>query len=142
MRDTEDTGSSPERSVMPGSHRRLLIIMAVLGVAGSLAGGVFVSARFGLGLLLGLGLAFVNYFWLRYSLAKAFAAADEGERPRISVLRYLGRYFALGLVIAFFYATDILPVAAVVIGLAGFGFAVFADGLIRIFTSFSNRKEI
>lgn len=123
-------------------HRRILAIMGLLGAVSGIACMAFVSVRFGLGILLGIAVAFVNYFWLKRSLKKLVENTTEGEKPRISTLRYLGRYLVLGTVIAIVYVSEIVPIVPFMLGIAGFGFAVVADGLIRIFTSFYNRKEI
>lgn len=119
--------------VPPPTHGRILLIMAVLGGIGSIAGAVFLSFEFGIGILIGTGLAFVNYYWLRYSLRKVFANAAEGQKPRISALRYISRYLALAAVIAAIYASGVLPIVPVILGLGAFGFAVVIDGIIRIF---------
>jgi uncharacterized membrane protein YfcA len=119
--------------VPPPTHGRILLIMAVLGAIGSIAGAVFLSIEFGIGILVGTGLAFVSYYWLRYSLRKVFSEAAEGEKPKISALRYISRYLALAAVIAAIYATGVLPIVPVILGLGAFGFAVVVDGIIRIF---------
>jgi hypothetical protein len=119
--------------VPPPTHGRILLIMAVLGSIGAIAGAVFLSIEFGIGILVGTGLAFVNYYWLRYSLRKVFANAAEGEKPKISALRYISRYLALAAIVAAIYATGVLPIVPVILGLGAFGFAVVIDGIIRIF---------
>jgi hypothetical protein len=107
--------------------------MAVLGLAGGIAGFAFGSLRFGLGILIGTALAFVNYYWLKSSLRKIFAAAASGERPRMLAGRYFLRYVILAVVVAAIYIADLVPVVALILGLAAFGFAVVAEGLIRVF---------
>jgi len=119
--------------VPPPTHGRILLIMAVLGAIGAITGAVVVSIESGIGVLVGTGLAFLNYYWLRYSLRKVFADAAEGEKPKISALRYISRYLALAAVIAAIYATGVLPIVPVILGLGAFGFAVVVDGIIRIF---------
>ena len=142
MRDGPEPVSNSPEDVMPDAHRRILVIMGVMGLVGAAAAWIGFSWLHGLGLLIGLVIAFINYFWLKYSLRKVFENTPEGEKPRISALRYLRRYLALGLVIAVIYASAVIPIIPVMLGIAGFGFAVVVDGVIRIFTSFSNRKEI
>lgn len=142
MSEPDDLRTPDAAELIPNQHRRLLVLMAVLGAFGTIVGAVFSSVRFGAGIAVGVLLAFVSYFWLRYSLRKVFDNTPEGERPRISALRYLGRYFALGGVIAVIYLSEILPIVPVILGMASFGFAVVAEGLIQIFLSFSNRKDI
>jgi hypothetical protein len=126
--------------VMPPSHNRILVIMAVLGLASSVLTAIFFSARFGLGLLIGSALAFGNYYWLKRSLQKVFAEAKEGEKARISALRYIFRYVAMAAVIGIIYASGVLPVVSVILGLGGFGFAVVIDGIIRIFSGVPDAK--
>jgi hypothetical protein len=119
-------------TTLPPTHGRILKIMAILGLFGSIAGAVFISLGFGIGILVGTGLSFGNYYWLRYSLRKVFAEAVEGEKPRLSVLRYITRYLALAAVIALIFVTGVLPIVAVILGLCSFAFAVVIDGIIRI----------
>jgi len=141
MTGNSETVDADNVKVMPPSHDRILVIMAVLGVLGTVGGIVFHSIGFGIGILLGVALAFGNYYWLRYSLKKVFAEAAEGEKPRISAIRYILRYFTLAAVIAIVFAVGILPVVPVILGMGGFGFAVVIDGIIRIFQSAEARTQ-
>ena len=135
MTGNSETVDADNVKVTPPSHDRILVIMAALGVLGTIAGIIFHSVSFGIGILVGIALAFGNYYWLRYSLKKVFAEAAEGEKPRISAIRYILRYFTLAAVIAIVFAVGILPVVPVILGMGGFGFAVVVDGVIRIFQS-------
>ena len=141
MTGNSETVDADNVKVMPPSHDRILVIMAVLGVLGTIGGIVFHSISFGIGILLGVALAFGNYYWLRYSLKKGFAEAAEGEKPRISAIRYILRYFTLAAVIAIVFAVGVLPVVPVILGMGGFGFAVVVDGIIRIFQSAEARTQ-
>lgn len=142
MADDSEPGTQGLADVMPPSHGRILIIMAALGFFGGLAGIVFHTMRFGVGVWLGCLLAFVNYYWLRHSLRRVFESAAEGEKPRVSALRYVFRYFTMGAIIALLYVADALPIVAILLGMAGFGFAVVVDGIIRILSYFFNTREI
>ena len=122
------------------SLNRVLVIMAVIVAVGTIAGFVFGPARFAVGVLVGGIMAFANYFWQRNSTRAIFAQAVNGERPMLLSVRYILRYVLLGLVVWAIYATGVLPIAAVVLGLAAFAFAVVIEGLIGIFTSF-NRQD-
>ena len=109
-------------------NERILVILAILSVGGSIAGAVAVSARFGLAVLVGCVLAFVNYFWMRRSLAKIFStAAAEGKRPSFIGAGYFIRYLVLGGVVAIIYSLDLLPISGLLVGMAGFGFAVLVE---------------
>lgn len=131
--DFEPSAGETE-SVRPISNRRILWLMAVIGVVGGIAGFALSSFRFGLGVLLGTALAFINYFWLRSSLRKIFDAARAGGRPRMLAGKYFLRYVVLAAVVAVIYAADLVPVVALILGLAAFGFAIVAEGVTRIFT--------
>src|SRR5688500_9585789 len=104
---SENTEPSVQQSEIPTppSHDRILVIMAILGVVGGIAGSVFNSLAFGLGILLGTALAFVNYYWLKRSLRKIFEVVEHGERPRMLGTRYFLRYVVLAIVVAIVYIT-------------------------------------
>jgi hypothetical protein len=118
------------------SHLRILILMGLVAVAGSLYGFMYVSASFGWGVVIGGILSFVNYYWLKHSLHVVFEQAKRGERPAFAGSRYILRYFVFGLLLLFIYLTKTVSVAAVILGLASFAFAIVIEGFIRIFTSF------
>ena len=132
-----------EQAIVPLSHRRILVIMAVIGLAGSIAGAGLVSVSFGAGVFIGSVLGFVNYFWLKVSLKKIFdKAAETGERQRLLALRYFARYIVLGTIVAAIYATAVVSIVGVILGMGGFGFAVVIEGILRIFSSPVSEKEI
>ncbi len=130
--DFEPSADQPEK-FRPLSHKRVLVIMAVLGVVGGIACSLFVSLQFGIGVVIGTALAFANYYWLKSSLRKIFSAAESGERPRMLAGKYFLRYVILAAVVAVIYASGLVPIVAVIIGLGGFAFAVVIEGFIRIF---------
>jgi len=129
--EPEPVGESQQLTT-PLEHGRILVILAVLGILGTIAGMIFHSTRFGLGILVGSGLAFANYYWLKRSLKTIFAAAAEGEKPRMLAGNYFLRYIILGAIVAAIYAGDLLPIVPVILGMAGFGFAVVVEAIIRV----------
>lgn len=139
--DIEPTAEAVE-IIQPPSHERILWIMAALGVGGGIAGFAFKSLNFGLGILIGTALAFVNYYWLKSSLRKIFGAAESGEKPRMLAGKYFLRYIVLAAVVAGIYVSGILPIVALILGLAAFGFAVVVEGFIRIVSTLFREKEI
>ena len=132
MSDEFEPSETPAFTGPEPSNRRILVTMAVLGVAGGIAGFAFSSFRFGLGIWVGTALGFANYFWLKSSLRKIFSAAESGERPRMLAGKYFLRYIILGLAVAVIYVADLVPIVAVILGLGSFGFAVVIEGIIRM----------
>jgi hypothetical protein len=123
------------------SHRRLLIEMAVVAIAGFLILLVAGYARFAVGFVFGSLLSFANYFWLKNSIRKLFGRAIYGTNPTLLAIVYILRYVLLGAVLYLIFVTDILPVVAVVLGLGSFVIAVMIEGFYNIFSTF-NKKEI
>jgi hypothetical protein len=135
--DTDPAGSDQQLTTPP-RNERILMILAVLSVGGSIAGAALVSARFGLSVLIGCVLAFVNYYWMQRSLKKIFSDVREGEKPRFLGAGYFIRYLVFGSVIAFFYVLDLLPISGILFGMTGFGFAILIEGFLRVFNSRQN----
>lgn len=122
------------------SHRRLLVKMVAVIAAGTILGSVFANLSFGIGVVVGGAASFANYFWQRNSTRSIFDAVAGGQKPAFMAARYLLRYVAIGLFVAFFYYTSLLPVAAIILGLASFALAVVIEGVAGIFTT-SNSQE-
>ena len=133
-----------EQSAAPSiSHRRILWTLGAVTIIGSLAGFIFDSWQFGLGVFLGGILSFVNYYWLKISLKRIFdSLVAHGERPQFLTVRHFGRYLTLGIILAIVFLTKIVPVIAVILGLSSFAIAIVIEGLILIFSSFFKSKEL
>ncbi len=142
MSDAKEPFETVDNTVQPITHRRILSVMAVCVVAGTILSFVFGSWQFGLGFLVGGILSFINYYWLKISLKKVFDSAEADEKPRISATRYMLRYVVFGGLLVLIYLTKTVPVAAVILGLASFAFAILIEAFIRIFSSFFNKKDI
>lgn len=132
-----------ERNVQSLSHKRIVILMAASSVLGAGLSFVFISADYGCGVLIGGALSLINFYWLEKSLKRIFEnIVREGEKPMFMGASYVFRYFVFGLILAIVYLTHIVPIIAVLLGLASFAFALTIEGFIRIFSSFFNNKEI
>ncbi len=123
------------------TKRRLLVWMTAFVVIAAAAGFVFGSAGFGSGILIGGILAFANFFWLDRSTRAIFDNAYAGVMPSLLAVRYILRYVALGAALWLIYATGVVPVVAVIIGLSAFALAVVADGMYSIFNNIFGRKS-
>lgn len=136
--------SQTEQPMPPAlSHRRILVLMGAVAIFGSVAGFIFVSVQFGLGVIFGGVLSLINYYWLKVSLKKLFdAAIAHGMQPRFLGIRYFARYVTLGAILTVVFLTHTIPVVAVIAGLASFALAIVIEGFIRLFSSFFNKKEL
>lgn len=139
MGENSELVTAEQTAPQPITNRRLLIGMAAVAIVGSIAAALVISARFGVGVLFGGALAFVNYYWLERSLAALIGKAASGENPGFIAARYILRYVAIGVVLAIVYISNAVPVIAVILGLASFAFAVVVEGSIRIFSNSSKR---
>ncbi len=124
------------------SHRRILWTMGAVALFGSLAGFIFVSWQFGLGVVLGGILSLINYYWLKISLKKIFDQAAGGLKPRFLAVRYFARYLTLGVILLIIFLTKTVPIVAVILGLASFALAIVVEGLIRLFSTFFKSREL
>ena len=142
MSEVSDNNATEHETPTPISNNRILWLMAIVVVLGSLANLIFISQLSGLGFFIGGILSFANYYWLKHSLKKMFIETSEGEhKPHYSAARYISRYFTLAAVLAIIVLTHTVPIAAVVLGLVSFAFAIIIEAFIRIFSSFFKREE-
>ena len=141
MSEAEETFETVENTVQPITHRRILTVMAICVAVGAILSFVLISAEFGLGFFLGGILSFINYYWLKVSLKKVFEGAAADEKPRVSATKYMLRYVVFGGLLLLIYLTKAVPVAAVILGLASFAFAILIEAFIRIFSTFFKKKD-
>jgi hypothetical protein len=123
-----------DRNADSMSTRGIAGVMAAVAVAGALLGFVLQGKRFGVGILFGGVLAFINYFWLERSTRAVFENTAVSSSGWLAA-KYILRYVAIGAVLLLIYLTGVLPVTAVIAGLAAFAVAVVIQGLKNIFQS-------
>ena len=123
-----------DSGVKPISHRGILVVMAAVAIAGALLGFVLQGTRFGVGILFGGVLAFINYLWLERTTRLVFENTAVSSAGWLAA-KYILRYVAIGAVLLLIYLTGVLPVTAVIAGLAAFAVAVVIQGLMNIFKS-------
>lgn len=138
---SEPVASEENQSAPQLSHGRILRIMAVVLMIAVAVSLIYARRDFTLGLIIGGILAFVNYYWLKFSLKSLFdRVTAKGEKPRFLAAKYFLRYATLGAVVGVVYFTKIASVVAVLLGLSIIALAVVVEGFIRIFTS-SNKSS-
>jgi len=143
MSDDFDSDITEQPPPPPISHRRILWTMGLVAVAAGLAGFIYVSWQFGLGVILGGILSFGNYYWLKVSLKRLFdKALAHGDKPRFLVIRYFARYLTLAGILTVVFLTHTIPVVAVIVGLSSFALAIVIEGFIRLFSTFFKRGEL
>ena len=136
MSEETETFETTTSNIENVSHTRILFLMGLIAVLLSIYCFVFVSANFGVGVLIGGVLAFANYYWLKHSIKVVFKQAEKGEVSSFAGSRYILRYLIFGLVLFLIYLTNSISVIAIILGLASFAFAVVLEGFIRIFATF------
>jgi hypothetical protein len=102
----------------------------------------FASWRTTTGLLLGGVLSLLNYHWLSGSTAAAFSVLAHGARPRLKLAQYILRYVVIATVVFVAYKLKAVSLAATLIGLSSFVFAVFVEALREFYFAFIHREEI
>lgn len=132
MNDQSEPLTTEIHSAARLSHKRILLLMAIICVVVAFLGLIFKGSMFGIGVLFGGAMAFANYFWQESSTRAIFAVAAGGSKPFFPALRYVLRYLVIGGVIWLVYITDAFPIVAVIMGLAAFTFAVMAEAFVSI----------
>ena len=97
------------------------------------------------GLIVGGLLGFLNFYWLKASLARMLgqaAATGFAEPTGLWMLRYNLRFFSLIMVIMAIYLTGIVSLTAVFCGLLSLAAAIVVEGFIQLFLAFFRREDI
>lgn len=127
----------PEQQIAQMSHRRIRRSVAAVAFLGGLFGFYLVSPEFGSGVFIGGLLSLVNYYWLKVSLQGVFdRIAGGGEKPRFLAAKYFLRYAVFVSILVIVFLTKVLPIIAVLFGLASFAVAIIVEALILLFASF------
>ncbi len=122
-------------------NQRVFRTMALVVVLSVLISIPFSSWRVSTGLLLGGLLSLLNHHWLRTSIAAAFNRALPGTRPRLTIARYILRYFIVGITVFTFYQLNLISLVATLAGLSSFVVALFAEALRELYFVIIKREE-
>ncbi len=124
------------------TEKRLLfltaIVLLLLGV-GSLQLG---NWRVTLGVCLGGALSFLNIYWLRISVKSLFVGieTDAPVQPFRASL-FVFRYAMIAGIIGLAATLGLVSVAATLVGLLSFAFAILLEAFIQIYFIIVNREE-
>jgi len=136
MDETAPGGLSYQRT-----EQRIAWLTLVIGLVGALITAFFFSSRHALGVLVGTGLAWCNFRWLRRGMDALVEVSSDPERPRpkqaqvFAALRAAGRYALLGLAIYVIFKLFGVPLLSMVVGLCALGAAATAASLYEILHS-------
>ena len=125
-----------------GLHTRILrtmIVASILAVSVSLFLGKW---QFTTGLVIGGLLALLNHRWLQGSTTAAFGVLLKGEKPRMTIGKYILRYAVVGLVAFAAYQLGIASVVAIIAGLCTFVIALFVEAFREFYFAIIRREEI
>jgi hypothetical protein len=118
---------------------RTMILTTVLAVLWSV---FFTSWQVTTGLLIGGLLALLNHRWLQTSISAAFGVLVHGEKPRITLTKYIIRYFIVGVVVFAGYTLGIASLPAIIAGLCTFVVALFVEAIREMYFAIIQREEI
>jgi hypothetical protein len=145
MSQTADNGSPQGVGVSPvpnGFDARILRVMMAITAIGAVVALILGSWRISAGLVIGGALAILNHRWLQSSTAAAFSVLIEGQKPRITLAKYIFRYLAIAAVVLIVYELGVAPLPAIVAGLSSFVVAVFVEAIRELYFAIIQREEI
>jgi hypothetical protein len=122
------------------TEQRIAKITLIFGAFGA-AFACFFSRRYAVGVLLGAGLAWLNFRLLRRGMDALVASASDpaGPRPQqaqvFAALATAGRYALLGLLICVIFKVFGIPILSMLLGLCALGAAATAASLYEILHS-------
>ncbi len=119
------------------------LVGAMIVVSAALIGGslLFATWRVTVGLALGCLLSFLNFYWLKVSLRSLFEQAASDTRAKFTASFYLLRYLVIAIVITIAAALNVASVAAMLVGLLSFAFAVLLEAIIQLYLVIINKEE-
>ena len=120
------------------AQRRIAVLTLALGAAAATIVAVVVTWRWGIGILLGAALAWVNFQWLEQGLeaiSRLAVAQSCAPKPRISLwvwIKVFSRYGLIAILLYTAWGFLHIPVVSMLAGLCALGAAVMAEGLYEI----------
>ena len=128
-----------EASPYAQTERRIAWLTLAIGCAAAAAAVSLRQWQWAAGLLIGAGLAWLNFRWLKQgldALVLASVAQAGSEQPRVPVGTYLRMVLRYGLIAGVVYAIFVglkIPVLSMVVGLCALGAATMAASVYEIF---------
>ena len=119
-------------------QRRIAALTLALGAIAAIIVAAAATWRWGIGILLGTALAWVNFLWLEQGLEaiSRLAQAQSGApKPRVSLwvwIKVFSRYGLIAILLYTAWGFLHIPVVSMLAGLCALGAAVMAEGLYEI----------
>ena len=119
-------------------QQRIAYLTLTFGAIAAIIVALTVTWRWGIGILLGAALAWVNFLWLEQGLAAVskLAQAQHGApKPRISLwvwIKVSSRYGLIGILLYTAWVLLHIPVVSMLAGLCALGAAVIAEGIYEV----------
>jgi hypothetical protein len=122
------------------SERRLLVTMTIILFVMVAASLFLANWDVIIGLILGGALSFLNYFWLKSSLRSLFEKVAAGDGGKFSASFYIIRYAVIAVVIFVAAQLHLASVAAMLVGLLSFAFAILLEAVIQLYLAIVNQE--
>src|SRR4029079_15400597 len=122
-------------------ERRLVRGMILSVICATIVSLVLGPWRVSLGLMLGGGLALLNYHWLRSSVSAIFNIDHSVRLPRVRISSYIFRYLLVGGLVLLAYELRIVSLAATIAGLCAFVPALFVEAFRQFYFAIIHREE-
>ena len=123
------------------SEKRLLALTGVIILLLVAASVWLEDWRVTLGVILGGVLSLLNLYWLRLSLKNLLNAAAGGAQPRFNSALYVLRYLFIAIIVTLAAMLGLVSVAATLIGLLSFAFAILLEAIIQLINIIFTEEE-
>ena len=123
------------------SEKRLLTLTGIIILVLVAASLWLEDWRVTLGVMLGGVLSLLNLYWLRLSLKNLLDAAAGGAHPRFNSALYILRYLFIAVIVTFAAMFGLVSVAATLVGLLSFAFAILLEAIIQLINIIFIREE-
>jgi len=138
-RDTPVLTTSERDDRLHSRVFRTMILTTAIAVLWSV---FFTTLQVTTGLLIGGLLALLNHRWLQTSISAAFGVLVHGQKPRMTLTKYIIRYFIVGVTAFAAYTLGIASLPAIIAGLCTFVVALFVEAIREMYFAIIQREEI
>jgi hypothetical protein len=119
-------------------QRRIALLTLTIGATAATIVAVIGFWRWGIGILLGAALAWINFLWLEQGLSaisKLAQAQSGAPKPRISLwvwIKVFSRYGLIAILLYTAWGFLHIPVVSMLAGLCALGAAAMAEGIYEV----------